>query len=104
MAFVKTAPSLAMADIQFLFRSGPSNAGPWFPIVRPAWRDAFVCRPVLLRPASRGMIRLRSANPAEPVRIHQNFLSDKRDLPILRAGLRMLRDVAAQPALDRVRR
>ena len=103
MAFVKTDPSLAMPDIQFLFRSGPSNAGPWFPVIRPAWRDAFVCRPVLLRPASRGMIRLRSANPTERVRIHQNFLSDERDLPILRAGLKMLRDVAAQPALDRFR-
>ena len=103
MAFVKTDPSLAMPNIQFLFRSGPSNAGPWFPIIRPAWRDAFVCRPILLRPASRGMIRLRSADPTERVRIHQNFLSDERDLPILRAGLKMLRDVAAQPALDRFR-
>jgi choline dehydrogenase/4-pyridoxate dehydrogenase len=103
MAFVKTDPSLAMPDIQFLFRSGPSNAGPWFPIIKPAWRDAFVCRPILLRPASRGMIRLRSANPTERVRIHQNLLSDERDLPILRAGLKMLRDVAAQPALDRFR-
>ena len=92
-----------MPDIQFLFRSGPSNAGPWFPGIKPAWRDAFVCRPVLLRPASRGSIRLRSADPADPVRIHQNFLSDERDLPVLRAGLKLLRDVAAQPALDRFR-
>jgi 4-pyridoxate dehydrogenase len=103
MAFVKTDPSLAMPDIQFLFRSGPSNAGPWFPAIKPAWRDAFVCRPVLLRPASRGMIRLRSADPAERVRIHQNFLSDERDPPILRAGLKILRDVAAKAPLDRFR-
>src|SRR5882672_7817465 len=99
MAFVKTDPSLAMPDIQFLFRSGPSNAGPWFPGIKPAWRDAFVCRPVLLRPASRGMIRLRSTDPAERVRIHQNFLSDERDLPTLRAGLKLLHEVAMQPAL-----
>jgi 4-pyridoxate dehydrogenase len=103
MAFVKTDPGLTMPDIQFLFRSGPSDARPWFPIIRPAWRDAFVCRPVLLRPASRGMIRLRSADPADRVRIYQNFLSDDRDLPVLRAGLKMLRDVAGQPALDRFR-
>ena len=100
MAFVKTDSSLAMPDIQFLFRSGSSNAGPWFPGVKPAWRDTFVCRPVLLRPASRGRIELRSADPADPVRIYQNFLSDERDLPILRTGLKMLRDVASQPALD----
>jgi choline dehydrogenase/4-pyridoxate dehydrogenase len=92
-----------MPDIQFLLRSGPSNAGPWFPGIKPAWRDAFMCRPVLLRPASRGRIQLRSANPADPVRIRQNFLSDERDLPVLRAGLKLLREVAAQPPLDRFR-
>jgi choline dehydrogenase-like flavoprotein len=103
MAFVKTDPALAMPDIQFLFRSGPSNAGPWLPGFRPAWGDAFVCRPVLLRPASRGRIQLRTTDPADPPRIQQNFLSDERDLPVLRAGLKLLRDVAAQPALDRFR-
>jgi choline dehydrogenase-like flavoprotein len=103
MAFVKTDSALAMPDIQLLFRSGPSNAGPWFPGFKSAWRDAFVCRPVLLRPASRGRILLRSADPTDRVRIQQNFLSDGRDLPVLRAGLKLLREVAAQPALDRFR-
>ena len=103
MAFVKTDPALPMPDIQFLLRSGPADAGPWFPGIRPAWRDAFVCRPVLLRPASRGRVRLRSGNPTDHVRIEQNFLSDGRDLPVLRAGLKLLREVAAQPALDRFR-
>ena len=46
---------------------------------------------------------LRSAAPADRVRIQQNFLSDQRDLPALRAGLRLLREVAAQPSLDRFR-
>jgi choline dehydrogenase-like flavoprotein len=99
MAFVKTDPALAMPDIQFLFRSGPSNAGPWFPGIRSAWQDAFICRPILLRPKSRGTIRLRSADPNDRPRIQQNFLSDERDLPVLRAGLKLLREVAAQPAL-----
>ncbi|AMN43968.1 GMC family oxidoreductase [Rhodoplanes sp. Z2-YC6860] len=99
MAFVKTDPALAMPDIQFLFRSGPSNAGPWFPGIRSAWQDAFICRPILLRPKSRGTIRLRSADPNDRPRIQQNFLSDGRDLPVLRTGLRLLREVAAQPAL-----
>lgn len=103
MAFVKTDPALPKPDIQFLLRSGPSNAGPWFPGIKSAWRDAFVCRPVLLRPASRGRIQLRSADPTNPVRIQQNFLSDERDLPVLRAGLKLLREVAAQPVLDRFR-
>jgi 4-pyridoxate dehydrogenase len=99
MAFVKTDPSLAVPDIQLLFRSGAPNAGPWFPSIRPPWRDAFVCRPVLLRPASRGRIMLRSADPVERVRIEQSFLSEPRDLPVVRAGLKLLREIAAQPAL-----
>jgi choline dehydrogenase-like flavoprotein len=99
MAFVKTDPSNTMPDIQFLFRSGPPNAGPWFPGIRPAWNDAFVCRPILLRPASRGRIGLRSADPDDPVCIHQNFLSGERDLPTLRAGLKLVREVAAQAPL-----
>jgi 4-pyridoxate dehydrogenase len=103
MAFVKTDPALPMPDIQFLLRSGPSNAGPWFPGIRPAWRDAFLCRPVLLRPASSGRVQLRSSNPADLVRIQQNFLSNERDLPVLRAGLKLLREVAGQPVLDRFR-
>jgi choline dehydrogenase-like flavoprotein len=46
---------------------------------------------------------LRSDNPTDHVRIEQNFLGDARDLPILRSGLRLLREVAAQPALNRFR-
>ena len=100
MAFVKTDAALDIPDIQFLFRSGSSEAGPWFPGIRRPWKDAFVCRPILLRPASRGRITLRSADPLEPVFIDQNFLAVESDLKTLREGLKLLREVAAQKALD----
>ncbi len=100
MAFVKTDPSLDIPDIQFLFRSGASDAGPWFPGIKKPWTDAFVCRPILLRPASRGRITLRSADPHDHVRIDQNFLAVESDLKTLRAGLKLLREVAAKSALD----
>jgi len=100
MAFIKTDPGLAVPDIQLLFRSGSRDAGPWFPGIRKPWKDAFVCRPILLRPASRGRITLRSSNPQERVRIWQNFLAEQSDVDTLRAGLKELRAVAAQPALD----
>jgi 4-pyridoxate dehydrogenase len=103
MAFVKTDAGLKIPDIQFLFRSGSSDAGPWFPGIKKAWTDAFVCRPILLRPASRGRITLRSADPADPVHIDQNFLGVGSDVETLRAGLKLLRDVAVQSALDPVR-
>jgi choline dehydrogenase-like flavoprotein len=103
MAFVKTRPELAIPDVQYLFRSGPAGAGPWFPGIRKAWQDAYACRAMLLRPQSRGRISLRSADPLESVRIEQNFLSHPDDLPVLRSGLKMLRDVARQSPLDEFR-
>jgi 4-pyridoxate dehydrogenase len=100
MAFIKTDASLQIPDIQLLFRSGAADAGPWFPGVKKAWKDAFVCRPILLRPASRGRITLRSADVRERVSINQNFLAMESDVATLRAGLKLLREVAAQRALD----
>jgi 4-pyridoxate dehydrogenase len=100
MAFIKTDPGCEAPDIQLLFRSGASDAGPWFPGIKKAWADAFVCRPILLRPASRGRITLRSAEPRDRVHIDQNFLAVESDLRTLRAGLKLLREVAAQSVLD----
>jgi 4-pyridoxate dehydrogenase len=100
MAFIKTDPGLDIPDIQYLFRSGSSDAGPWFPGIKQAWKDAFLCRPILLRPASRGRITLRSADPQYPVLINQNFLAAESDVKTLRVGLKLLREVAAQTALD----
>jgi 4-pyridoxate dehydrogenase len=100
MAFVKTDAALDIPDIQFLFRSGAADAGPWFPGIKKPWRDAFICRPILLRPASRGRITLRSADPRERVVIDQNFLAVDSDLKTLREGLKLLREVAAQKTLE----
>lgn len=103
MAFLKTDPALDLPDFQLIFRSAPPGARPWFPGWRPAWHDGFGCRPVLLRPESRGSIRLRSADPFAPVRIHQNFLSTEKDLHTLRTAFRLTREVADAGPLDRLR-
>ena len=77
MAFLKSRPEVELPDIQFLFRALPDDTWPWFPVVKPAWADGFGCRPVLLRPQSRGELRLASADPRDKIRIHQNFLSEE---------------------------
>ena len=46
----------------------PPESQPWFPGIRPRPRDAFMCRPVILHPESRGELRLRSADPRDPRR------------------------------------
>ena len=101
--FIKTRPELAVPDIQYFFRGAPPEADIWFPGIKPAWRDGFGLRPVLLHPESRGELRLASADPAERIRIDQNFLATKGDLVTLREGVRIARDLASQSALDAYR-
>ena len=97
--FIKTRPEIAVPDIQFIFRGAPGAAGPWFPGVKPPYRDGCAIRPVLLHPESRGEVRLRSADPRDPIRIIQNFLEVGSDLETLRNGVKAAREVASHPAL-----
>jgi choline dehydrogenase len=55
--------------------------------------------PCQVRPHSRGWIKLRSANPADKVRIQMNYLQDERDRKAFLSAIRKLREIAEQPAL-----
>ena len=50
------------------------------------------------RPESRGWVGLRSADPLAPPRIVSNYLTEPHDIKVLVEGLKMLRDIYAQPA------
>ena len=52
-----------------------------------------------MRPESRGHLSLASSNPGDPIQIHQNFLRTDTEWQVMRRGLRMIRDLAASPAL-----
>jgi choline dehydrogenase/4-pyridoxate dehydrogenase len=101
MGFLKSDAALALPDIQLLIHGGPLNAGPWLPPFKAAFADAFSVLAVLLRPESRGRVRLRSADPLAAPRIEQNFLATDADWKTLRAGLRMVREIGRQAALGR---
>lgn len=98
-AFLKTEAQLAMPNLQLLFHAGPIAGGPYLPPFKKAFPDGFAFIPAVLRPESRGEVKLASADPATPARIQQNFLSADRDWKTLRAGMRMARDIARQSAL-----
>ncbi len=51
------------------------------------------------KPFSRGHVRIVSASPDHAPRIRFNYLADARDVPVWRTGLRLVREVMAQPAL-----
>ena len=101
MAFLKSRPEVELPDIQFLFRALPDATWPWFPVVKPGWADGFGCRPVMLRPQSRGEVRLASADPWDKIRIHQNFLSEQADVRTIRDGMKLVREVGAQEPLKK---
>lgn len=53
---------------------------------------------ILTRPESRGLLRLRSADPLDQPAINANYLADPRDREVLRRGVRIAREVIQQPA------
>ena len=55
----------------------------------------------VLRPESRGTVRLNSADTKDAPRIDPNFLDDERDIAVLRAGVRLSHRIAeASPLAD----
>jgi choline dehydrogenase/4-pyridoxate dehydrogenase len=98
-AFLRSESSAPWPDLQYLFTAAPFGVGPWFPGWRKPFADGFACRTVLLQPESRGRVRLASADPFAAPRIHQNFLAAEADWRRLRQGIRMLREVMAQPSI-----
>ena len=94
--FVTIRPDAPAPDIQYHFiRAIIQNHG----------RDklkahGFSLHACVLRPESRGWVRLNSADPAAAPAINPNFLADERDLHLLRDGARLMHRIAATPPLS----
>ena len=100
-AFLKSDSSQPIPDIQLLFIAAPLfEARPYLPPFSQPFSDGFACRLVVLRPESRGQIRLASADPQAAPRIEQNLLATDRDWKSIRAGIALFRELAQQPALQ----
>ncbi len=93
--FWRTNPDLPAPDIQYHFvpamledhgRTKVKGHG-------------FSIHACVLRPESRGTVRLHSADPAAAPAIDPNFLDDPRDIATLRAGVRLMYRIAENGAL-----
>ncbi len=99
-AFIKTRPELAVPDIEFMFRGTSHHPHLWFPFVKAPFLDGFGIRPTLLHPDSRGEVLLNSPDPRAAPRIVYKFFTAPNDLPTLRQGFKIARELVNQKALD----
>ncbi len=91
--FVRTTAGLVAPDVQYVFMAALKESSRAVP-----HRPGFLITTTLLRPASRGWLRLASADPAEKPILTGNFLDHPDDARTLVDGLVLLRRiVAAEP-------
>lgn len=95
-AFLRTREGLETPDVQFHFIlfSADSLGGNLHPF--PGF-TASVCQ---LRPESRGFVRIKSSDPAEPPAIQPRYLSSPFDVDTILAGIRLQRTIMGQPAMQ----
>jgi choline dehydrogenase len=89
--FARTRPELASPDVKisispFSAERPQDGLHPW---------SGFTMIAYQLRPESRGQIRLRSANPADPPAVHPNYLTADTDQRTIVAGLKLCRQLLA---------
>ena len=107
-AFLKSRAEMVAPDIQVHFMPALENSANLHipnPFRKAPVEDphGFSMRVGPVNPESRGWIGLRSADPAAPALIQPNYLQDDADCQTTIAGIRMIRDVIAQPAFDAYR-
>jgi choline dehydrogenase-like flavoprotein len=93
--FWKTDPSLPAPDVQYHFVPA---------MLEDHGREkvkghGYSCHACVLRPYSRGTVRLASTDAAAAPLIDPNFLSDDRDMAVLKAGVRFMHRIFEAPAL-----
>ncbi|MBP8926194.1 MAG: choline dehydrogenase [Pseudomonadales bacterium] len=98
-AFIKSDAALAEPDIKLLLVMAlyADNGRQLSP------HHGFAAHSNVIRPESRGSVRLASANPLDAPLIDQNYLASAEDRRIARAAVRLAREVFAQPAFDALR-
>lgn len=96
--FFRSDPRLDRPDLQIVSRNW--STGPRVkavPEIHPF--PGFMLGATHLRPRARGTVRLKSPHPAAAPEIVFNFFSDPHDREVMLAGVKLVRRLAAAPAL-----
>lgn len=98
-AFIRSAPDLPAPDLQLIFvialvddHARKFHMG-----------HGISCHVDVLRPHSRGEVRLRSSNPHDAPLIDPKFLSDERDLALLLKGGQLQQRIVESSPFNKVR-
>jgi choline dehydrogenase len=95
--FIRALPTAETPDIQCsIALYSIHNLGDWVDAF-----SGFTMTATLLRPESRGHVRIKSADPRQAPAIQPNYLAAQKDRDTLLAGVKALRRMAAAPALAR---
>jgi len=93
--FIRSAPDEPIPDLQLHFVIGKLVDHGRKTVFGHGY-SAHVC---VLRPVSRGSLRLDGKDPLTPPLIDPNFLGEREDMERLARGFRILRKILSQPAL-----
>ncbi len=96
-AFIKSGPHVAYPDVQLHFLPAAIRYDGY----APTSGHGFQVHAGPMRSASRGVVRLRSADPHAAPLIRFNYMSTDQDWADFRAVLKLVRRVVGQPALAR---
>ena len=99
VGFFRSSPALDAPDLQLMFGPFAFSMSPEG-IVRYS-KPAVTSVIALSYPKSTGRIRLRSADPDAPLRIDHRLLDHPDDVAALVRGLRIVRKIYRQPAIER---
>ncbi len=99
--FVRTRPELDRPNIQLYFQAISTVTAPTGarPLLTPDPFPGFAIGLSNCKPTSRGAVMARSGDPFAPPRITPNALATQGDVRDMLEGVKLLRTLAAQPAL-----
>jgi choline dehydrogenase-like flavoprotein len=93
--FIKSAPHEAIPDLQLHFVIGKLvDHGR-----KTTFGHGYSCHVCILRPASRGSVKLAGNDPLAAPLIDPNFLAEREDVERLVRGFKLMRHILTQPAL-----
>jgi choline dehydrogenase len=101
VAFCKSRPDLGVPDLMVLPVQGPflsDGIRARYPIPE----DAFSILLGLVRPRSRGFLRMKTARHDGPLEIQPNFLAEQADVDALASGIALGLDITSRPAFRKL--